>query len=239
MAKKTASPARKAAPKKAHVQKNKAPVKKPLVKAANQVKAASASPKSAGSKPAVLKVVQKASAKPAGKAQLAKETGLNAGKTTDKTAESASAKVVVSAEAPAKKGIRPQDVAAAAKATAQAQAGIVPGDPKSKKPKSERAARKARERMEFLLLQRAPSPEDVEARRNTLKSLITLGKERGFLTYAEVNDYLPDDVVDAEQIEAIISTFSDMGISVYDQAPDAETLLLNENAPASTTSSGR
>ncbi|MEQ1517945.1 MAG: RNA polymerase sigma factor region1.1 domain-containing protein, partial [Usitatibacteraceae bacterium] len=71
---------------------------------------------------------------------------------------------------------------------------------------------------------------DVEAQRTRLKTLITLGKERGFLTYAEINDHLPD-MVDAEQIEAITTTFNDMGIQVYDEAPDAETLLLNEAAP--------
>ncbi len=75
-------------------------------------------------------------------------------------------------------------------------------------------------------------PEDVEARRTRLKNLIKLGKERGFLTYAEINDHLPDDLVDAEQIEAIITMFNDMGIQVYDEAPDAETLLISENAPA-------
>jgi RNA polymerase primary sigma factor len=75
-------------------------------------------------------------------------------------------------------------------------------------------------------------PEDVEARRTRLKNLIKLGKERGFLTYSEINDHLPDDLVDAEQIESIITTFSDMGIQVYDVAPDAETLLISENAPA-------
>ena len=68
--------------------------------------------------------------------------------------------------------------------------------------------------------------EQREVTRNKLKTLIKLGKERGFLTYAEINDHLPDDLVDAEAIEAIISTFSDMGIQVYDQAPDAETLLM-------------
>jgi RNA polymerase primary sigma factor len=68
--------------------------------------------------------------------------------------------------------------------------------------------------------------EDAETRRTRLKNLIKLGKERGFLTYAEINDHLPDDLVDAEQIEAIISTFGDMGIQVYDQAPDQETLLI-------------
>src|SRR5450759_3011514 len=75
-------------------------------------------------------------------------------------------------------------------------------------------------------------PEDVEARRTRLKNLIKLGKERGFLTYSEINDHLPDDLVDAEQIESIITTFSDMGIQVYDVAPDAETLLISEHAPA-------
>jgi RNA polymerase primary sigma factor len=68
--------------------------------------------------------------------------------------------------------------------------------------------------------------EDAETRRTRLKNLIKLGKERGFLTYSEINDHLPDDLVDAEQIEAIISTFGDMGIQVYDQAPDQETLLI-------------
>ncbi|MFP5461507.1 MAG: RNA polymerase sigma factor RpoD [Gammaproteobacteria bacterium] len=73
--------------------------------------------------------------------------------------------------------------------------------------------------------------EDRENTRNKLKQLIKLGKERGFLTYVEINDHLPDDVIDAEAIESIISTFSDMGISVYDQAPDAESLLISD-APA-------
>ena len=76
-----------------------------------------------------------------------------------------------------------------------------------------------------------PSPVDEEVRKTRLKTLIKLGKDRGYLTYAEVNDHLPDDVVDAEQIESIISTFSDMGIQVFDAAPDAETLLMSETAP--------
>jgi RNA polymerase primary sigma factor len=86
---------------------------------------------------------------------------------------------------------------------------------------------------ERALLSRADmKPEDAEARRTRLKNLIKLGKERSYLTYAEINDHLPDDMVDAEQIESIISTFNDMGIQVYDEAPDAETLLIAENASA-------
>jgi RNA polymerase primary sigma factor len=75
---------------------------------------------------------------------------------------------------------------------------------------------------------------DVDARRMRLKTLIVLGKERGYLTYAEINDHLPDDMLDAEQIEGIISMIGDMGISVCDEAPDAETLLMSD-APAAVT----
>ncbi|MBL0011765.1 MAG: RNA polymerase sigma factor RpoD [Nitrosomonas sp.] len=73
-------------------------------------------------------------------------------------------------------------------------------------------------------------PQDIEARRMRLKMLIGLGKERGYLTYAEINDHLPDDMLDAEQIEGIISMINDMGISVHDEAPDAETLLMSDAA---------
>ena len=75
-------------------------------------------------------------------------------------------------------------------------------------------------------------PMDADQRRLRLKTLIALGKERGYLTYAEINDHLPDDIVDAEQIESIISTFNDMGIRVFDEAPASEDLLMGENAPA-------
>jgi len=73
-------------------------------------------------------------------------------------------------------------------------------------------------------------PLDPEARKTRLKALIKLGKERGYLTYAEINDHLPDDVVDAESIEAIISTFSEMSIQVFDEAPAAEDLLMSDAA---------
>jgi len=79
-----------------------------------------------------------------------------------------------------------------------------------------------------------PEPLDAEARKMRLKALIKLGKERGYLTYAEINDHLPDDVVDAESIEAIISTFSEMSIQVFDEAPAAEDLLMSDTAVAAT-----
>ena len=79
---------------------------------------------------------------------------------------------------------------------------------------------------------------DAEVRRTRLKNLIALGKERGYLTYAEINDHLPDDLVDAEQIESIISTFNDMGIQVFDVAPAAEDLLLSDNVPTAVVDEG-
>ncbi|MBI2398737.1 MAG: RNA polymerase sigma factor RpoD [Xanthomonadales bacterium] len=65
-----------------------------------------------------------------------------------------------------------------------------------------------------------------------IKQLITKGKEQGYLTYAEVNDHLPDDIVDPEQIEDIIGMINDMGIEVHESAPDAEALLLQETPAA-------
>ena len=65
-----------------------------------------------------------------------------------------------------------------------------------------------------------------------LKELIAKGKEQGFLTYGEVNDHLPDDISDPEQIEDIIRMINDMGITVYETAPDADDLLTNEENTA-------
>ena len=73
------------------------------------------------------------------------------------------------------------------------------------------------------------SEEELERRRQKLKTLIKLGKDRGFLTHSEINDHLPENIVDPEAIEGIIGTFNDMGIAVYEQAPDAEALLLSDN----------
>src|SRR3990167_3251046 len=73
--------------------------------------------------------------------------------------------------------------------------------------------------------------QDIEARRTRLKALIVLGKERGYLTYAEINDHLPD-MLEVEQIEGVASMINDMGIKVCDVAPDAETLIMTDTAPA-------
>ena len=73
------------------------------------------------------------------------------------------------------------------------------------------------------------NPEQ-QSQEYSLKDLIAKGKEQGYLTYAEVNDHLPDSIVDPEQIEDVISMINDMGIVVHEQAPDEQSLLLSETA---------
>lgn len=68
-----------------------------------------------------------------------------------------------------------------------------------------------------------------QEQQSSLKELIARGKEQGYLTYAEVNDHLPDTIVDPEQIEDIVAMINDMGITVYENAPDADSLLLNDD----------
>ena len=69
---------------------------------------------------------------------------------------------------------------------------------------------------------------DAVSQQSRLKSLIAKGKEQGYLTYAEVNDHLPDDISDPDQVEDIIQMINDMGIQVFEQAPDADELLMSE-----------
>jgi RNA polymerase primary sigma factor len=79
--------------------------------------------------------------------------------------------------------------------------------------------------------QAQPRPEPREdERQSQLKILIAKGKEQGYLTYSEVNDHLPSDIVDPEQIEDIVNMINDMGITVHEKAPDAESLLLSDAA---------
>ena len=74
---------------------------------------------------------------------------------------------------------------------------------------------------------------DRPAQQSEIKQLISKGLEQGYLTYAEVNDHLPDDIVDPEQIEDIIGMINGMGIEVHEVAPDAESTIVPETpAPA-------
>src|SRR5882724_7987962 len=103
--------------------------------------------------------------------------------------------------------------------------GARPADAKSV------GAKNAADRKPLGIERRVPvMPED---RQSQLKLLIARGKEQGYLTYAQVNDHLPSEIVDPEQIEDIVNTINDMGIPVYEKAPDTESLLATEpSAPA-------
>ncbi len=97
---------------------------------------------------------------------------------------------------------------------------------------------KAKERAlmkEFGLDETVLSEEDMAKRRQRLKALIKLGKTRGYLTHGEISDHLPDKLIDAETMEAVITTLNDLGVAVYEQTPDAESMILTNNAPAGST----
>ncbi|MEJ8835908.1 RNA polymerase sigma factor RpoD [Ramlibacter sp. AN1133] len=97
---------------------------------------------------------------------------------------------------------------------------------------------KAKERAlmkEFGLDETVLTEEEMLKRRQRLKMLIKLGKTRGYLTHAEISDHLPDKLVDAETLEVVVSMLNDMGVAVYEQTPDAETLLLTNTGPTAAT----
>jgi len=202
-------------------------------KAAAPKRAASMAAEKASAKTAV-KV-----AKPAAKAAVKKTAKAAAADKPEKAAKSRAKKAedkladLVGAARPAPSGRRPGRPAKNANNDSDTFDDPMDGEgevlPDLKPPK--RGGKRGKADPKDLIARGPVSPEEYEARRNRLKQLIKLGKDRGYLTYGEINDHLPDDLVDAEAIDGIISTFSDMGISVYDQAPDAETLLMSENAP--------
>jgi len=155
-----------------------------------------------------------------------KKAGTVAKKSTAGGAEKESKKVI---KGSINKGISVKKTSAKVAEIAKAVMAAKESNPITKKMKL-KAAREARAQAKQA--EKALLPRDLEARRKRLKSLIIQGKERGFLTYAEINDHLPDDMQDAEQIEGIISMINDMGISVHDEAPDAEAMLLSETPAA-------
>jgi RNA polymerase primary sigma factor len=97
---------------------------------------------------------------------------------------------------------------------------------------------KAKERAlmkEFGLDETVLTEAEMKQRRDRLKALIKLGKTRGYLTNGEISDHLPDKLVDAETLEVVIATLNDLGVAVYEQTPDAESLIITDNAPTGST----
>ena len=148
-----------------------------------------------------------------------------------KTAPKPATKVIRKPEDKSGKGVKPASPQSVTKAAAKPVTPATKAQTAAEVAKAVVQAKKAKEKAGQIAAS-APQPLDVEARRSRLKNLIALGKERGYLTYAEINDHLPDDMVDAEQIESIITTFNDMAIRVFDEAPASEDLLLTETTAA-------
>lgn len=247
-------PASKVAPKKAAPAKA---VKKPIAKSTKPAakKAASKVPAKAVKKPAKpAKPLAKSGSKPAAKtpAKVAAKAKPEV-KASKKTAVAAK----TSKDIPAKKGKATEPELpkgkgkskAATSAEALQDGGAVEEGKKTKgrKAKAEVPAaesgednrtdrqkardRKAKEKalLKEFAAQQLGSEEQQELRRARLKTLIKMGKSKGYLTHGEMNDVMSDELSDADALETLIGLLNDIGITVYEQAPDAETLLLNEN----------
>jgi RNA polymerase primary sigma factor len=223
----------------------KKPAAKPAAK--SKAKTAKAAPEKKSAKPAApgkpqAKPHPKPAAKPAPKAEAkAAKTAVKHVATKPGSGKAAPAKGPAADKGkgkpgkPAAKG-KPgerteedfSDIDAELEVDGDAEAAEVAKEEAKAKPLRMKVSR-AKERAlmrEFGLDETMLTEEEVAKRRQELKTLIKMGKTRGFLTHQEINDHLPEKLVDNEIIEAIVSMLNDMGIAVYEQAPDAATLLI-------------
>jgi len=234
-AKAPAKPAAKPAP------KAKAPAK-PAAKSAAKAKTP-AKPVKAVAKP-VAKTPAKAS-KPVAKVEPAKKGKAVVVKAVPAKAVKAEPKADAKAEAKGKK-VKAPEVEGAAEVVgeekkvrgrkAKADAPVEGAEPVLTDRQKARE-RKAKEKalLKEFAAQQLGSEAQQELRRTRLKTLIKMGKSKGYLTHGEMNDVMSDELSDADALETLISLLNDINITVYEQAPDAETLLLNENGSAATT----
>ncbi len=217
---------------KAPAKKTPAKPAKPVSKAAKPVAKVAAKPvaKKAPVKTAkpVAKVVAKAApkkpvatapVKKAAPAKSAKPAAKVPAKTDSKKSDPKKPAAKVSAPAPAAKPAAPAKPET--KATANVAPAPVAAEPVTKA-KGKSKGKDGKRLLDNTAVKQI-SPEELKAR---ITALIKMGKERGYLTHAEINDHLPDSVMDAEQVEAMKTTLNDMGINVYDEAPSAEDMLM-------------
>jgi RNA polymerase primary sigma factor len=217
-------------------------------KAASPVKKAPAVPESK----TVAKSAPKAAAKPAASATKTKKITAAAteaelkktapAKAAPKTAKSPSTTAKTAAKskkAPAPSSIDDADLSDLEAEIAGEEPTTEPTTEPTEKVKPLRMKiSKAKERAlmkEFGLDETVLSEEDMAKRRQRLKTLIKLGKTRGYLTHGEISDHLPDKLIDAETLEVVIATLNDLGVAVYEQTPDAESLIITDNAPTGST----
>ena len=198
-----------------------------------------------------------AAKKPAAKnAAAPKAEAVEAKPAAAKKAPAKAAKTPAEAKVPAKRGRKPKakeeseidedlgdfdadaDIEADAETEVEVEAEVVETGTTEKAKPLRMKISKAKERAlmkEFGLDETVLTEEEMNTRRQRLKMLIKLGKTRGYLTHAEINDHLPDKLVDAETLEVVVSMLNDMGVAVYEQTPDAETLLLNNTGQSAPT----
>ncbi|MCC7457550.1 MAG: RNA polymerase sigma factor RpoD, partial [Nitrospira sp.] len=226
----------------------KKPAAKPAPKPAAKGKAAKA-PVEAPKKPAkapAAKPQAKPAVRPAAPAKTAKTAAAKPAATAKPATKPAAGKVAKAAVGKAAKGTagKPDKNDAKGKKPGEAEeafndietefdgdveAEVVEAAKEEKAKPLRMKVSRAKERAlmrEFGLDETLLTEEEVAKRRQELKTLIKMGKTRGFLTHQEINDHLPEKLVDNEIIEAIVSMLNDMGIAVYEQAPDAATLLI-------------
>ena len=239
---KTKKPAVKAIAKKPVAKK--APVKAKPVAKKPVAKKAPVKAKPVAKKPVAKKAPVKApvKAKPVAKKPVAKKVPAKAPTKAVKAVPAKAAKAE-----PAAKGKKVKEVALPVAEVVEEK------KTRGRKPKAETAPveggevvltdrQKARERkakekalLKEFAAQQLGSEEQQELRRARLKTLIKMGKSKGYLTHGEMNDVMSDELSDADALETLIGLLNDIGITVYEQAPDAETLLLSENTAAATS----
>ena len=241
VAKSVAKPAAKA-PTKAPAKPVKA-VAKPVAKTPVKPAKAEVKPAAKTVAKALVKVVAKSVAKPAApaaKAELAKKLKsepVKVAKAEAAAEEKAEIKVkkakAVEVEAEVEVEVVAEDdkKARARKAKADASAeGAEPVLTDRQKARERKAKEKAL--LKEFAAQQLGSEEQQELRRARLKTLIKMGMSKGYLTHGEMNDVMSDELSDADALETLISLLNDIGITVYEQAPDAETLILSDNTAA-------
>ncbi|MFO1329288.1 MAG: RNA polymerase sigma factor RpoD [Rubrivivax sp.] len=218
----------------------------PASKAKTKAAAPAPAPKAAPAKPA-----PKAAAKPAPKAEPEPKAPAKAAAVAKAAPAKPVAKPEPKGKGAAKKGADAKkpaeaededlgDIEAEIEGEVEAEVEVEVVDDKEEakaKPLRMKVSR-AKERAlmrEFGLDETTLTEEEVTKRRQELKTLIKMGKTRGFLTHQEINDHLPEKLVNEEILEAIVSMLNDMGIAVYEQAPDAATLLISGSNTATAT----
>jgi RNA polymerase primary sigma factor len=209
---------------------------KPVAKPATKAKSVPVSKTKAAAKPAT-KPAAKPAAKPVTKAK-AEDTKKKASAVEAHAPKAAAKKAPAKkvAKAKGKKAIGDDADLAEIEADLEGEPVVEAGAEKAKPLRMKISKAKERALMkEFGLDETVLSEEDMQKRRQRLKTLIKLGKTRGYLTHGEISDHLPDKLVDAETLEVVISMLNDMGVAVYEHTPDAETLLLNNNTPTAAT----